>query len=57
MSALRPTEPLGSWGKLCFLAPRREETAYKGMVRPILKYGSSVLDPHYDGLNVELEKV
>ena len=34
-----------------------KEAAYKGMVRPILEYGSSVWDPHYDGLNGELEKV
>ena len=34
-----------------------KEAAYKGMVHPILEYGSSVRDPHYDGLNDELEKV
>ena len=26
------------------------EAAYKGLVRPILDYGSSVWDPHYEGL-------
>ena len=31
--------------------------AYKGMVRPILEYGSSVWDPHPDKLQKELEKV
>ena len=31
--------------------------AYKGMVRPILEYGSSVWDPHPDKLKKELEKV
>ena len=31
--------------------------AYKGMVRPILEYGSSVWDPHPDKLQEELEKV
>ena len=31
--------------------------AYKGMVRPILEYGSSVWDPHTDELQEELEKV
>ena len=30
---------------------------YKGLVRPILKYGSSVWDPHYEGLIDDLEKV
>ena len=34
-----------------------KEAAYKGMVRPALEYGSSVWDPHYDGLNDKLEKV
>ena len=27
------------------------------LVRPILEYGSSVWDPHYEGLIVDLEKV
>ena len=26
------------------------------MVRRVLEYGNSVCDPHYDGLNDELEK-
>ena len=34
-----------------------EEAAYKGMVRPILEYGSSVWDPYTDQLQEELEKV
>ena len=34
-----------------------KEAARKGMVSPILRYGSSVWDPRYDGLNDELEKV
>ena len=34
-----------------------KEAAYKGMVRPILEYGSSVWDPHPDKLKKELEKV
>ena len=34
-----------------------KEAAYKGMVRPILDYGSSVWDPHPDKLQKELEKV
>ena len=33
------------------------EAAYKGLVRPILEYGSSVWDPHYEGLIDDLEKV
>ena len=34
-----------------------KEAAYKGMVRPILEYGSSVWDPYTDKLPEELEKV
>ena len=37
-----------------------KEAAYKGMMRPILEYGSSVWDPHTDKaltLQEELEKV
>ena len=30
---------------------------YKGLVRPVLEYGSSVWDPHTHGLQEELEKV
>ena len=26
------------------------EAAYKGLVRPILEYGSSIWDSHYEGL-------
>ena len=33
------------------------EAAYKGLVRPFLEYGSSVWDPHYEGLMDDLEKV
>ena len=32
-----------------------KEAAYKGMVRPILEYGSSVWDPHPDKLQPEEE--
>ena len=34
-----------------------KEAAYKGMVGPILEYGSSVWDPYTDKLQEELEKV
>ena len=34
-----------------------KEAAYKGMVHPILEYGSSVWDPYTLGLQDELEKV
>ena len=34
-----------------------KEAAYKGMVRPILEYGSSIVDPHPDKLREESEKV
>ena len=34
-----------------------KEAAYKGMVHPILEYGSSVWEPYTDKLQVELEKV
>ena len=34
-----------------------KEAAYKGMVRPILEYGSSVWASHPDKLQEELEKV
>ena len=33
------------------------KTTYKGMVRPVLEYGSSVWDPYTDKLQDELEKV
>ena len=34
-----------------------KEAAYKGRVRPVLEYGSSVWDPHTHGLQEELEKI
>ena len=53
MYALKLIEPLVSWGELFSPA----QAAYKGIVRPILEYGSSVWDPHTDKLQEELEKV
>ena len=37
--------------------PDVKEAAHKGLVRPVLEYGSSVWDPHTHGLQEELEKV
>ena len=34
-----------------------KEAAYKTLVQPILEYGSTVWDPHCNGLNDELENV
>ena len=49
---------LGLLRRTLFSCPQNvKETAYKGMVRPILEYGSSVWDPHPDKLQEELEKV
>ena len=49
---------LGLLRQTLFSFPQNvKEAAYKGMVRPILEYGSSVWDPHPDKLLEELEKV
>ena len=37
--------------------PDVKEATYKGLVRPVLEYGSSVWDPHTNGLQEELKKV
>ena len=34
-----------------------KEAAYKTLVRPILEHGSTVWDPHCNGINAELENV
>ena len=44
--------------KFVFWTPDvKEAAAYKGLVRPVLEYGSSFGDPHTHGLQEELEKV
>ena len=49
---------LGFLRRTLFYCPQNvKEAAYKGMVRPILEYGSSVCDPHTGKLQEELEKV
>ena len=50
--------PLFFFRRNLFSCPQdMREAAYKGLVRPILEYGSSVWDPHYEGLIDDLEKV
>ena len=51
--------PLFFLDKICLESCPQDvrETAHKGLVRPILEYGSSVWDPHYEGLIDDLEKV
>ena len=49
---------LGFLRRTLFSCPQNvKEAAYKGIVRPILEYGSSVWDPHPEKLQEELEKV
>ena len=43
--------------KLIFLPQEVKEAAYKGLVRPVLDYGSSVWDPPSVVLQEELESV
>ena len=52
-----PTELLDSWRNLYSCPSDVKEAAYKGLVRPVLEYGSSVWDPHTHGFQEELEKV
>ena len=49
---------LGFLRQNLFSCPKEvKEAAYKSMVRPILEYGSTVWDPHCNGLNEELENL
>ena len=49
---------LGFLRRTLFSCPQNvKEAAYKGMVRPILEYGSSVWNPHPDKLQEELQTV
>ena len=49
---------LSFFRRTLFSCPKHvKEAAYKGMVRPILEYGSSVWGPYTDKLQEELEKV
>ena len=48
----------GFFMRTLFSCPQNvKEAAYKGMVRPILEYGSSVWDPYTGKLQEEVEKV
>ena len=58
MYVQRLTELSDSRGEICILVPPDvKEAAYKGLMRPVLEYESSVWDPHTHGLQKELEKV
>ena len=49
---------LGFLRQTLFSCPQNvKEAAYKGMMHPILEYGSSIWDPHTGKLQEELEKV
>ena len=54
---MRPKSGLKFPRPLYSCPPDVKEAAYKGLVRPVLEYGSSVWDPHTHGLQEELEKV
>ena len=54
----KASRTLGFLRRNLFSCPQDvKEAAYKSLVRPILEYGSTVWDPHYNGLNDELENV
>ena len=52
-----PENPVNARPSLYSCPPDVKEAAYKGLVRPVLEYGSTVWDPHTHGLQEELEKV
>ena len=54
----KASKTLGFLRRNLFSCPHDvKEAAYKGLVRPVLEYGSSVWDPHTKCLQEELEKV
>ena len=57
ITALRPVGPLASWDNRTLYACPQEvkDTAYKGLMRPVLEY--SATDPSGVGLQDGLEKV
>ena len=58
ISVLKANRTLGFLRRILFSCPQDvKEAAYKGLVRPVLEYGSSVWDPHTKCLQEELEKV
>ena len=54
----KANRPLGFLKRTLFSCPQNvKESAYKGMVHPIIENGSLIWDPHTDKLQEELEKV
>ena len=55
---IKANRTLGFFRRTLFSCPQDvKEAAYKGMMRPILEYGSLVWDPYTDKLQEEFEKV
>ena len=58
ISALRLTETIGFLSRNIYACPQEvEEAAYKGLVRRVLEYSSSVWDPSGVGFQDELQNV
>ena len=56
--ALRLNRTLGFLRRNLYACPQKvKEAAYKGLMRPVLEYSSSIWDPSDVGLQNELEKV